>query len=62
MKSIGFLLMGLTLLTFTIIKVIEDSISWSSEHGGSYSIDLYIYFTLVIVFTMGLFAFLKGKD
>lgn len=54
--------MGLTLLTFTIIKVIEDSISWSSEHGGSYSIDLYIYFTLVIVFTMGLFAFLKGKD
>ncbi|MHA7136593.1 hypothetical protein ACRTEV_04900 [Rossellomorea arthrocnemi] len=61
MKSIGILISSLSVLTFCIVKAIEEASRYISN-GTFESMGWYIYGLIVIVFLTGIFLLIKRDE
>jgi uncharacterized BrkB/YihY/UPF0761 family membrane protein len=61
MKSIGILISSLSILTFCIVKAIEEASRYIS-HGTFDFMGWYIYGLIVIVFLTGVFLLIKRDE
>ncbi|MEL3971093.1 hypothetical protein AAEO50_02280 [Rossellomorea oryzaecorticis] len=61
LKSIGVLISCLSVLTFCVVKAIEEASRYTS--GGTFNfMGWYIYALIIIVFLTGVFLVIKRDD
>ena len=60
MRSIGILLSCLAVLTFSVVKAMEEASRFISD-GTFNFMGWYIYFLIFIVFIIGIVLLVKGK-